>query len=386
MRRLTKSYKRWLLQRSRAEFRRKRRHDNARLALIQFLDGTRQVKVSGATPMPARLCLDEAYEESISFFYRLRKKAAHPTRGCVLWPRGKKRGRVGRIKGYTDFVALRQISAGAALVLAAEYDRIARLSGRAPATVDVHKWDPIVATVLSRLGFFELLQLAPYEDEPPDAPFIEKMISKTDTNISEGTAAIRRLFDKIGGSNSLRVDLGSAVTDGVENVVGHAYPPDQYGRKVKVPFWWFLGSADPISRHITLVIYDQGITIPKSLPAKWALEDITRLFLERFGIPFSRSDTSSHGRAIDAAMRIGATSTNQSNRGKGLAKILEIIRRCPEGRLRIVSGCGECVYSADGVNIVRNHDIPLMGTYVELMASFGDEEGGTDGNDALNPA
>jgi competence protein CoiA len=44
-------------------------------------------------------------------------------------------------------------------MLAAEYDRISRLSGFAPATIDLHDWNPEVKATLAGLGFFDLLRL-----------------------------------------------------------------------------------------------------------------------------------------------------------------------------------------------------------------------------------
>jgi hypothetical protein len=163
------------------------------------------------------------------------------------------------------------------------------------------------------------------------------------------------------------------VTDAVENVVNHAYPKDWPERIRRAPLWWFVGAADPVNRRIILGIYDHGITIPISLPKKWGLEHLTKICLNLFRLPFEPDAPAFDGKAIDTAMEIGATSTGEPYRGRGLAKMKELISRCPEGRLRIVSRHGECVYGADGSRVVNCHPVPLLGTYVELEALFGED-------------
>ena len=380
MRKLSYRYKKWIAFRAKVGIERRRFANRPgdphafRTGILTNKHGTRTVRLVGGVGTPERLCLDGNYTETISFFHDLRLRTRIPARGGFRAPSGRRGTRIGWVRNFRDFTPLRFISAGAALVLASEYDRISRVSGFPPTTVDLHRWDSYVSTTLSRLGFFELLDIPPYENEPPDAPLVKRMVSDSKARGGVAIERIKELFVDIGGQRSVRIDLSSAVTDAVENVVNHAYPDDWPESRLRAPLWWFVGAADPVNRRITLVIYDHGITIPVSLPRKWTLDHLSQVCLALFRLPFRADDPTFDGQAIDAAMVIGATSTGQSNRGRGLAKIKEIIGRCPEGRLRIVSGCGECTYNADGTKIVANHDIPLMGTYVELEASFGQED------------
>ncbi len=331
------------------------------------------VRRLGGHTTPSELCLDRAYEGTAAFFNDLRQRTIFPRQGLIRHPTGRRPSRIGWVRNFCDFKPLKRISAGAALILASEYDRTARRTGIAPATLDIEKWDPYVATILSRLGFFNLLHLEPYGHPPGDALIVKPMVAQDKTN-ELATASIKDLFAEIHGSKQLRIDLSSAVSDAVENVVGHAYPIDWPHRRLHVPFWWFVGAADPEQRRVTLVIYDQGVTIPVSLPRKWSMAHLTTVCLSLFRTPFRADDPTFDGQTIDAAMAIGSTSTGESYRGRGLAKICEIIQRCAGGRLRIVSRHGECVYGADGHKTIKNHQIPLNGTYVELEASFVEEE------------
>ncbi len=306
----------------------------------------------------------------MEFFYRLRRRSHHRVGGARMVPNSKKRSKIATLTSYFDFENVAYISPGAALVLAADQDRLARLNGSRPSTINVQKWDPYVATLLSRLGFLEILRLPDYDKAPPaDAVLVERMVSQGNADASPGTASIRRLFDQIGGSNGLRVDLGSAVTDAIENVVSHAYPESWEERPMRVPFWWFVGAADPKQSRITMIIYDQGITIPASLPLRWSPRDLIAACQNLFGVDY-RKEADFDGRAIDAATAIGATSTDDPHRGKGLAKIRDLVTKCPDGRLRIISRHGECLYQAGSAPVVRALPIPLLGTYIELDASF----------------
>lgn len=181
-------------------------------------------------------------------------------------------------------------------------------------------------------------------------------------------SAIAAVFQKGRGDLGLRVQLASAVTDAVENVRGHAYPREWFNPMTSVPLWWFTGAVDQSTGLVTLAIYDQGISIPKALPLKWDINLLMQRFRDLFTLNFDASDPTYDGQAIDMAMQLAASSTGLPYRGKGLPKILEIIRSCPSGKLRVVSRSGECIYGANGTKVVRTHQVPLLGTYLELEA------------------
>jgi hypothetical protein len=158
-----------------------------RLAQLTTSSGTRTVRVLGKGMIPAVMCLDRNFTETIDFLRDLRIRTSNRARGRLLRPSGKRQGRIGWVKNITDFSTLHSISAGAALMLAAEYDRISRLSGLVPATIDIHLWDPDVKATLAGLGFFDLLDLkigiAPYVS----GLLIEPMVSGSDANLVQGT-------------------------------------------------------------------------------------------------------------------------------------------------------------------------------------------------------
>jgi len=364
----------------------RRRANKARMALSGALAGgprvgvfsnkygSRLVRITDAIEAPHTLCLDTNYEETVAFFHDLRVHTRMPSRGALMPPSGRRPARIGWVRGLRDMTTLKSISAGAALILASEYDRVGRVYGFPPVTIDLHRWDPYVCTTLSRLGFFELLELEPYKNEPADAIIIKPMVCNSQAKGSEAIEHVKELFSEVGGQKSVRIDLSSGVIDAIENAVDHAYPEDWPEVRWRAPLWWFTGAADPSNQKMTLAIYDHGITIPVSLPKKWSVGHLTQIAQALFKLPFRPDDPTFDAQAIDTAMAIGATSTGQEFRGKGLAKMKDLISRCPSGQLRIVSGYGECVYGADGSKLIRNHPTPLPGTYVQLEASFGNED------------
>jgi hypothetical protein len=341
-----------------------------RIAVLSSAASTRSVRVLHEKKLPAILCLDRNFEDTVGLLTHLRQLTQRPQAGRLLRPSGRRPSRIGWVRNATDFSTLESISPGAALMLAAEYDRISRLSGMAPATIDIHKWNPEVKATLAGLGFFDLLDLNVDVAPAQSGLIIEPMVSGSDVNMEPVNAAIGSLFARGSNSPGMRLQLASAVTDAVENVRGHAYPDSWFNSRTSVPRWWFTGAVDQAASRVTLAIYDQGISIPLALPMRWNLNLLQRSFQKLFSRAFDPSDPKNDGEAIDMAMQLAATSTGLAHRGKGLPKILEIVRSCPEGRLRVVSRCGECIYGADGSRVINTRQTPMLGTYLELEALF----------------
>ena len=227
LRKLTHRYWRWM--RYRATAGKRRRVPVGRMALLSIGGQTaRPVRVLGDGSLPAVMCLDRNYAETVAVLTDLRVRTMTRMRGRLLIPSGRRASRIGWVRNFRDFTPLKSISAGAALMLAAEYDRIGRLSGFPPATVDIHLWDLEVKATLAGLGFFELLKLDVDSTPLHGGLLIEPMVSGSDVNMAPVNDAIAALFQKVGGDLGMRVQMASAVTDAVENVRGHAYPTEWF--------------------------------------------------------------------------------------------------------------------------------------------------------------
>jgi hypothetical protein len=370
MRRLTPRYKQWLRFRARNEARRKGHRGVWKIALIATQFGERLARVRTDDVLPPILCLERELEQTVGFVYDLRVRTSKLPSALIRRQMVKHRGRIGWVRDYQDFKSLKEISLGAALLLAAEYDRARILGGFPLATVDLRGWDPKVYETLRMLRFFDLLNLP---QQPPEEPlegfYVEPLASEMAANSQPAIDRIIALFEKAGGDMRLRLALCGAVVDALENVRDHAYPQDAFVDVKHVPKWWFTGAAYKGDRSLVLAVYDQGISIPVTLPRRFGIDLVKASFERWFGLLFDLKDSRNDGAALDAAMRLSATSTTEHYRGKGLAKIRQVVSECHGGRLRIVSRNGEYIF--DGRN-TRTNNMPVMlpGTYVEIAASF----------------
>lgn len=378
MKKLTPRYREWLRRRS-LYVRMRRGLTRVRYAEFTTLSGRRLVKISNESPIPEILCLDRNNEESLVFFHDLRLRTIRKASGRIKPPTSKKKSRIGWVRSYTDFSKVRSITPGAALILAAEYDRVRRNTGIIGA-INLDKWDKNVLSTLSQLGFFELLgfpgDFSPNFEGGVDKNliYIAPMRCGDNTDYREAADDIRKLFLEVGGDMALKRHLFGAIVDAIENVKGHAYGNSDNVRNLIPPLWWFSGSADPVKKILTLAIYDQGQTIPVTLPKKWPLEELTAMFAGAFGTQFRANTDEQDGEAVEAALRMSRSSTKLPERGKGLSKILNVVRQCPGGRMRLISRRGHYIFS-DGRGRHLTCSTPLLGTFIELEANFSNDGG-----------
>lgn len=376
MKKLTPRYREWLRRRSRRE-QRKWKYSTAKFVILTTNYGRRLVHASRQFSVPTSLCLDSTLEETLGFFYDLRVRSIRQLHGVVAFPTSRRRSRIGWVRSSTDFADLRKVTPGAALILAAEYDRMRRMSGIQPGAINLDEWDDQVYATLYQLGFFKLLgfnddALRQVNAAHFQASYIHiaPMQCGDNADYSDAAEALAQLFEEVGGDETLRVQLLGAVVDAIENVRGHAYElPEANLRRLIPPLWWVSGSADPLTKKLTLAIYDQGQTIPVTLPKTWPLNDLRAAFASLFGLDFDPDSSNWDGEAVRTALQLSQTATKQPNRGKGLSKIHDVVRKCPGGRLRLLSRRGHYVYQ-DGRGQHSTCMVPLMGTFVELEANF----------------
>jgi hypothetical protein len=377
MKRRTAKLSRWLKKRARNQAKRQsRKFEKTELVLYSSELGQQLVHAGGIRPLPKILCLDLDLSKTLNFFHKFRKDTKMPMRNFSKAPTSKKKGRIKQLRNYYDFVPLAQITPGAALMLAAEFDRLNALAGRKPTTINIDKWNDHVYGMLFHLGFFKLLGFSENRikrqaiNRPPVLAnlIIMPMESGTVADLAVAVGCLQELFSKNGAEQELSLKLNSAIFDAVENVVSHAYNDLSINDQKLIPRkWWISGAANSSNRSITVSIFDQGITIPVSLPAKWSREKPFTSVMSKLG--FSRWKDGQDGDAVKAAMMLAATSTEISNRGKGLHKIKEIMGELKGGSLLILSRKGYYKWE-NGLESCYTMENSLLGTYVELKADF----------------
>lgn len=350
------------------------------VGVLSTSTGQQKVILTRGINPPSLLCLDKNTKDTLAYFLKLRRRTRSSVGGMSI-PRSKHKGSIRRLGSYSDFTKISDISPAAALVLAAEHDRAVRGQRVKPAAVDIAKWDPKVFSILYDLGFFKVLGFTESQLTAIDLPTREgsseivvmPMQSGSNVKLDAAGDAIVGLIERVGGSDELRVQLWGAIVDAVENVRDHAY---RSGTEIaftlnKIPhLWWAIGAANTKTRKLTLAIYDQGLTIPYTLPYNWSRDaSIKESFLKIIGFDWNNKELSNDHLAIRAAIRMSNTSTNQDNRGKGLARIYEVVSKCKGGVFRIVSRHGEYIFR-DGSENYKYLDIPLSGTLLEIEATF----------------
>ena len=265
---------------------------------------------------------------------------------------------------YINFRKIRKLSPAAALVLAAELDRWNKIPKKhGPLkTVDVLEWDPQIRRLLGDMGFFDLLRVvAPATPEENEKIRYVKFHTGKKAD-GEAIVSLRKehLDPVVGGFPGKR-SLYAAVTEAMTNVVHHAYEKTQSGLSFqKLHNWWLSASYNSADREVTILLYDQGVGIPETLPRK---------FREQLrGLVTNHND---HAQMIKAAHDLSRSANEKQHRGHGLQRDVRAYLQNLNclGQYRVASLKGEYIYRklVDGTHHedLENHDQPLHGTLIE---------------------
>lgn len=267
---------------------------------------------------------------------------------------------------YIDFRKIRTLSPAAALVLAAEIDRWNRLLDEKDriVSVDVEEWDPQVQCLFADMGFFDLLRAGSPSHPNRGRENVEYVKFRTGTKVDGEIIERMRIenLDPIVNEIPKRQYLYTAVTEAMINVVHHAY--GKYGESR----WWLSASHDRKKNEITIMIYDQGNGIPKTLP---------RNFSEQFRkIPGFFNAIDDHAKMIEIAHDLDRSSSKMTHRGHGLERDVRgyLEKLNCHGCYRVISLKGEYVFEKDpgslGVPKKKTHFYPLRGTLIEWRLSL----------------
>lgn len=335
--------------------------------------------VKGINYPPEVICFKDNGEETLRFMSTLRDKLAIRDLPSgpqhKVWLSTKSRRGLRQISVFTDYSGIKRISTAAAVVLAAEYDRARRIIGSAPPTINLDEWSDAAFTTLFEMGFFEIVGLTPdteqrYADSRSGDVRTMRMISGANSNelrdASERILDLSRFIDADGPMTAEVVGaLNSALGEAMINVARHAYPADFESQYVQVKRWWIAASANRAERRLNVVVYDQGASIPWTLPKQtWAsifhgiLAKATGT-LPDVGYPHDAD-------YIEYAMGEGRTQTGEQGRGEGLPQMKDFVRICGAGSLTILSRGGKCCYRPEQTTLAKEPLVmPIDGTLIE---------------------
>jgi anti-sigma regulatory factor (Ser/Thr protein kinase) len=324
--------------------------------------------------MPTVMCFEENPAETLSTIVSLRANLGRPSRGTRSQTvRSKRRNGQPRWLGrYRDFTFLKKITPAAALVLAAEYARWSELAGTSLWIADVESWNTDIIDTLWRIGFFNIIGFSSLPEQKLDPETV--VLQMKSGNTADGQAVtdlldeLRNLLPELEGSKAVLVHLYGAMIDAVENVVGHAYPADIQTEYPHIGRWWMTGALDRKAKRTMAVVYDQGISIPVSLP-RWsrynAVVSRMRQIASAIGVELKDAGSESDGWAIESAVEESATSTGEVHRGKGLARMKDFVDECEDGYLRIISRRGQVVFRPRQKPLVSSNETSIGGTLIE---------------------
>lgn len=320
---------------------------------------------------PQRLCFKEHIEDSTHFFDHIRNAAYHSIkskRPLVDRSRGQ---HTARLNGYFDFSYPTYISTAAAVVLAAEFERMGKGYAEVPPTVDLDRWNDDVFRKLYQLGFFEIVGITPQRDdvviEEGDTRTMQIVSTKNADELGKVDKALQQLGDFINPNRSIDdviIEVLTGLSEAMSNVTNHAYPPDYEPPYPHIGQLWVAATADRAKQALTIVVYDQGVTIPVTYPRINRIEKVVR-YLERTLRPKTDFEFQNDGTYIRAAMKHGGSRTDQRHRGKGLPQMMEVIERTGKGAMTVFSRGGWC--SRDSYGRLKSGAVPYSvgGTLIE---------------------
>lgn len=322
--------------------------------------------------MPEVFCLSQNAEASLELLAAMRTTVL--SRAVRYRDNKKRKALKGKpISGYYDFATMGYVSPSAALVLASLYHHAKWITGTKLHTINEDEWAPQVKETLSAVGFHELLEMKrsrPSSNAAPDV-VIQKFTSGSQAE-GEPVGKLQEVL-----ANLLPADLADKLRDAepyggmfeaILNSHSWAYPDDYNWEFPPMRNWWLTGAVDAKAGRVTVVVFDQGVSIPYSLPhwIHWGkLEERARRLLARTGFSAPIGAPENDGLAIRLAMTISKSQTNLPQHGKGLHTMIEVAQRARHGKLRIISRNGEYVWETGMRPKTATYRNPIGGTLIE---------------------
>lgn len=351
---------------------RRRPKSGVRTAVVHRSGKRFRTRALSAVPLPRVFCLDENTSETLAALHNLRRDVL--SRAMEL--RNDSENGVKKevkLRKYFDIKTIRQIGPSAALILAAIFQRSKYITGRRLHTIDEHKWHEDVMWVLRALGFHELLEMRPlrrgraYTGSVKIQPFVSGQRADGEELGKLQDALALLLPDELRHKLFTAEPYGGML-EAILNSYSWAYPSNASWEFTALKNWWLTGAVDTETNQVIVCAYDQGISIPASLPhwEHWStVEFRAKRFMERLKLSRPLDHYSNDALAIRIAMTIAKTATKLPQHGKGLHTMVEVAERAKYGRLRILSRNGEYIWETGKRPKTITHEFPLEGTLVE---------------------
>lgn len=294
-----------------------------------------------AAPSDFRLHTNQ--DEVLSFIYELRRQVFINDR--FRGPGQKRRPNI-----YIDLDGVSSIDLEGALLLAAEIDRI-RLVYRFKPQVDDAKWNPDVRALLHGLGLYRVIDAVRAADAPPieditgaldqSGLVIVPFVSCHEADPTKAQELREGLLRHCATSDQVELGVYDCLVEAFSNAVQHAYREDVAGDGLPaLGRWWAGGVIDKREGTLVLVVYDQGVGIPKTLPRR-----------PFWNVIAGRLPESTDDRIIEGALeygRSGAADQLEGGRGNGLWRMCELTETFEYADVRFTSLKGQVLYAKGG--------------------------------------
>lgn len=384
MQKLTTRRKRWLIMRAIDQARRCHRTRpinplvGANRGHVETVDiwqgGEVEKAICHSKPVfpPSPLCFDKNPAETLRYLDALRRHsfARRGKKGFVYRP--KRARAMPRIRSYASFEQLEEISTAAAVVMAADYERLSIKAKEIPPTINLDRWHPAVFRKLFQIGFFEIVGLSAaaesitlQDGDTMTMPIISGQNADDLIRVDEGLKKLAEFLGLAGGfPDEVGIPFLTAISEALANVTNHAYAPQFQTELPHVGRFWISASADRSNHSLTIVVYDQGSTIPYTYPRIGRLPQVAR-FLRTALRRQERHPYENDGVYVRAALRYGGSRTDHAHRGKGFPQMLQALDKVGAGTVKIRSRGGWSVRYPTKRVVSGSEEHSIGGTLVE---------------------
>ena len=204
-----------------------------------------------------------------------------------------------------------------------------------------HPTDPIVSQVLQKVGITRLLNRKDKFHPNDYHKTVKHWCVASGNNVNAQNAD--DVFAQCEGilTPELNKSIYTGVTEAMTNCMHHAYDENTPSERQK---WWLFSRED--NNSLQVLFCDLGMGIPKSLYRE--TEDIANDWWERLKNYFlSININSKHandGAKIKAAIEIGQTRTQKTNRGLGLKQMVSNLDKLSSNQAEVIIISGSGIY------------------------------------------
>jgi hypothetical protein len=296
--------------------------------------------------VPERLCLRSNRDEVIQLISQIRD--------VVL----KEKRRI-----YLYFDRLQYLEPAATIMLVAEIDRCRSVFPKNKFGTTImgnYPEDNKVYAQLCEMGFYRLISVVaddriPHGILPDNRPIFlsVKSMSRVEPHLAAHFVRLvmQGAFEM---ADSAQRKMVAALKEAMQNSNEHAYMHETEYPVVKRR-WWIAGHLDPETREMMVLLFDQGIGIPRHLPVTT---------FDRIKGALAMSWTPTDGHMIAAATELFRSSTGSAGRGRGFRDMKRFVDACDDGELRVLSNRGAFTYTRDDTRIDDYGD-SIGGTLIE---------------------